>query len=152
MRDVVLALAQDFDIIDVAAAAVKMVHDAETTSALAATHVPPPGEAREQRGRGGREKPSRTPSARKAPSASSNDEDWTTLWVGAGKRAGMRPGDIVGAIAGEAGVDKSAVGAIKIADGFSLVQVDSSLASRILAALKNAKVRGQKVQVRRDRA
>ncbi len=151
MRDVVLALAQDFDIIDVAAAAVKMVHDAETTSALASTHVPTPSE---QRGRGDRptrgERAARGDSRRAA--ARGDDEAWTTLWVGAGKRAGIRPGDLVGAIAGESGVDKTAVGAIKIADGFSLVQVDASLASRILAALKNAKIRGQKVQVRRDRA
>jgi ATP-dependent RNA helicase DeaD len=74
------------------------------------------------------------------------------LWIGAGKRAGVGPGDFVGAITGEAGVDKSAVGAIKILEGYSLVEVDESHASRIAAALKNTKIRGQKVQVRRDRA
>ena len=158
MRDVVLALAQDFDVIDVAAAAVKMVHDAETTSRLAATPVPAPVAGREPRGR---ERPSRERSAptrgpresgRGAAAAGANEPDWAVLWVGAGKRAGVGPGDFVGAITGEAGVDKSAVGAIKILEGYSLVQVDETLAGRIVAALKNTKIRGQKVQVRRDRA
>jgi ATP-dependent RNA helicase DeaD len=151
MRDVVLALAQDFDVIDVAAAAVKMVHDAETTSRLAATPVPAAGEAREKRGRERGAEP-RAPREGARPSSPSDDIVWTVLWVGAGKRAGVGPGDLVGAIAGEAGVDKSAVGAIKILEGYSLVQVDESLASRIIAALKNTKLRGQKVQVRRERA
>jgi ATP-dependent RNA helicase DeaD len=156
MRDVVLALAQDFDVIDVAAAAVKMVHDAETTSRLATTHVPAAGEAREKRGqdRPGRERSAapRAPREGARSARSADDIVWTVLWVGAGKRAGVGPGDLVGAIAGEAGVDKSAVGAIKILEGYSLVQVDESLASRIIAALKNTKLRGQKVQVRRERA
>lgn len=155
MRDVVLALAQDFDVIDVAAAAVKMVHDAETTSRLGTAPVPVPGETRER----GRERPSRERSEPRVPRESTpragraeEDTVWTVLWVGAGKRAGVGPGDLVGAIAGEAGVDKSAVGAIKILEGYSLVQVDEALASRIMAALKNTKIRGQKVQVRRERA
>lgn len=155
MRDVVLALAQDFDVIDVAAAAVKMVHDAETTSRLGTAPVPVPGETRER----GRERPSRERSEPRVPRESppragraEEDTVWTVLWVGAGKRAGVGPGDLVGAIAGEAGVDKSAVGAIKILEGYSLVQVDEALASRIMAALKNTKIRGQKVQVRRERA
>jgi ATP-dependent RNA helicase DeaD len=161
MRDVVLALAQDFDVIDVAAAAVKMVHDAETTSRLATTPVPAAGEAREKRGpeRPGRERGATprapregTPREGTRPARAGDDIVWTVLWVGAGKRAGVGPGDLVGAIAGEAGVDKSAVGAIKILEGYSLVQVDESFASRIITALKNTKLRGQKVQVRRERA
>ncbi len=160
MRDVVLALAQDFDVIDVAAAAVKMVHDAETTSRLATTHVPTPSEARERRpaGRerttGDRPAPSRAtrPEGRTSAHPADGDTEWTVLWVGAGKRAGIGPGDLVGAITGEAGVDKSAIGAIKILEGYSLVQTAEPLASRIVAALKNTKIRGQKVQVRRERA
>jgi len=157
MRDVVLALAQDFDVIDVAAAAVKMVHDAETTSRLATIPVPAAGETHDKRS--SRERPvrsrsteTRAPREGDRPARAVDDIEWTVLWIGAGKRAGVGPGDLVGAIAGEAGVDKSAVGAIKILEGYSLVQVDESHASRIVAALKNTKIRGQKVPVRRERA
>jgi ATP-dependent RNA helicase DeaD len=151
MRDVVLALAQDFDVIDVAAAAVKMVHDTATTSVLASTPVPAPEHGGAHIGQDGGRHHRRQAGDRRRPAAGGDDGTWVTLWVSAGKRAGIRPGDLVGAIAGEAGTDKSAIGAIKVADGFSLVQVEESLAGRIIAALKKTKVRGQRVQVRRDR-
>ncbi len=53
---------------------------------------------------------------------------WVRLYVGGGRRAGMRPGDLVGAIANEAGVPGSDIGAIQIADAFSLVDVAEATA------------------------
>ena len=58
------------------------------------------------------------------------------LFLGAGRKAGIRPGDLVGAITGEAGVTSRSVGAIEIADNFSLVEVPESLADDIIAALR----------------
>ena len=73
------------------------------------------------------------------------------LFVGAGRQAGIRPGDLVGAITGEAGVTSRSVGAIQIADKFSLVDVPENLADEIIAALKATTIRGKKIPVRRDR-
>jgi len=73
------------------------------------------------------------------------------LFVGAGRKAGIRPGDLVGAITGEAGVTSRSVGAIQIADAFSLVEVPEPLADQIIAALKATTIRGKKILVRRDR-
>ena len=73
------------------------------------------------------------------------------LHVGAGKRAGVRPGDLVGAIAGEAQVDSSELGAITIGDSHSLVEVPESLAERIVSALRATKIRGFRVAVRLER-
>ena len=73
------------------------------------------------------------------------------LFLGAGRKAGIRPGDLVGAITGEAGLTSRSVGAIEIADNFSLVDVPESLADNIIAALKATTIRGKKVPVRRDR-
>jgi ATP-dependent RNA helicase DeaD len=73
------------------------------------------------------------------------------LFVGAGRKAGIRPGDLVGAITGEAGVTAREVGAIQIADGFSLVEVPETLADEIIAALKATTIRGKRILVRRDR-
>jgi ATP-dependent RNA helicase DeaD len=78
-------------------------------------------------------------------------EEMTRLFVGAGRRAGIRPGDLVGAITGEAGIDSRDIGAIEISDGFSLVEVPESRAADIIAALKATKLRGAKVTVRRER-
>jgi ATP-dependent RNA helicase DeaD len=137
MRDVVATLAQDFDVMDIAAAAVKLVHEASESAPVtsgskgqAAPAVPPNRVARR----------------------TDDDVERAVLWINVGKRAGVRPGDIVGAITGEAGVESNAVGGIKITDGYSLVEVAVPLAEQIIAALKRTSIRGQRVDVRRDRS
>jgi len=82
---------------------------------------------------------------------SDGDGERVRLFVGAGRAAGVRPADLVGAITGEAGVPSRALGAIEIADKFSLVEVPDALADRIVAALKATKIRGNKVHVRREK-
>ena len=62
----------------------------------------------------------------------------------------MKPGDLVGAIANEVGIESSAIGAIEIADRFSLVQVPEEIAEEIIAALRSTTIKGKKVPVRRD--
>ena len=52
------------------------------------------------------------------------------LFVGAGRRAGIRPGDLVGAITGEVGIQSRSIGAIEINDGFSLVEVPEGAGRR----------------------
>ncbi len=75
----------------------------------------------------------------------------TRLFVGAGRAAGMRPGDLVGAITNEAGLRGGDIGAIQIADGFSLVEVPEAAAEHVIGALRAATIRGVKVAVRRER-
>ena len=75
----------------------------------------------------------------------------TRVYVGAGRKSGVRPGDLVGAIANEAGVDSSNIGAIEIADRFSLVEVPERMAERIIDALRSTTIKGKRVPVRRDR-
>jgi hypothetical protein len=78
-------------------------------------------------------------------------EEVAMLFVGAGREAGIRPGDLVGAITGEAGINSRELGAIEIADRFSLIDVPESRAEEIVAALRATTLRGKKVVVRRDR-
>ena len=73
------------------------------------------------------------------------------LFLGAGRVAGIRPADLVGAVTGEAGVPSSALGAIEIADKFSLIEVPETLAESIIAALRATTIRGKKVFVRLER-
>jgi len=75
----------------------------------------------------------------------------TRVFVGLGRAGGVRPGDLVGAITNEAGLQGKDVGAIQIADGFSLVEVPEAAAERVIGALRGATIRGQKVVVRRER-
>ena len=74
------------------------------------------------------------------------------LYIGAGRLAKVRPADLVGAIANEVGIDASAIGAIQIADRFSIVEVPDEIADDIIAALRETTIKGRQVLVRRDRA
>ncbi|MEC4681767.1 MAG: DEAD/DEAH box helicase [Nitrospirota bacterium] len=71
-----------------------------------------------------------------------------SLHVGAGRTAGIRPGDLVGAIVNEAGLNSNVIGPIKIADQFSLVQVPDELAKGIIKAISRTRIKGKKVTVR----
>jgi len=159
LRSVVEGLASEFDALDIAAAAVKLLQEAQDegrdTEETEIPNVTPAPERRERPGkfggppgRSGPGRPDRGAKSRGAPPT----WDVTRLWIGAGRHAGMRPADLVGAIAGEAGVESSKIGAIQIGDSFSLVEVPESEANRIIAALKNTTLRGRKVLVRKDRS
>jgi ATP-dependent RNA helicase DeaD len=84
-------------------------------------------------------------------SSRAQDGDLTRLFVGAGRRAGVRPGDLVGAITGEVGIQSRLIGAIEINDGFSLVEVPEEIADDVIDALRATKLRGVRVTVRRER-
>jgi ATP-dependent RNA helicase DeaD len=167
-RRVVEELAAEFDVMDVAAAAVKYIQEnRDDGKAVDEEEIPvvappsekrprvekaegkgPPGRAGKGPGPGGR--PSRE---ERGPRRQAERPDWdiTRLYIGAGRNAGMRPADLVGAIAGEAGLESSRIGAIQIADAFSLVEVPEPDAERIITALRHATLRGRKVPIRRDR-
>ena len=78
------------------------------------------------------------------------EEGMTRLFIGAGREMGIRPSDIVGAIANEAGIASRRIGAIDIADRFTLVEVDSPVAQAVVAALRETTIKGRNVIVRRD--
>ncbi len=72
----------------------------------------------------------------------------TTIFLGAGKETGLRPGDVVGAIANEAGLESKDIGPIQISDRFTLVDVPSMDASRVVQVMRGTTLRGRKVIVR----
>ena len=87
----------------------------------------------------------------RAPERGGFGSGLTRVFVGLGRAGGVRPGDLVGAITNEAGLEGRDIGAIQIADGFSLVEVPEAAAERVIGALRGATLRGQKVIVRRER-
>jgi hypothetical protein len=72
--------------------------------------------------------------------------DKRRLFSGAGTRSGIRPADLVGAIAGETGVPGTMLGPIKIAETFSLVDVPEEFAAEIIGRMKNANLRASRPQ------
>ncbi len=74
-----------------------------------------------------------------------------TLVVNAGRRAGLRPADLVGAIANEAQIPSKSIGAIQVTESFSRVEVPEKSAAHVAAVLRGTTLRGRKVSVRLER-
>jgi ATP-dependent RNA helicase DeaD len=70
------------------------------------------------------------------------------VYVGAGREVGIRPSDLVGAIANEARVNASVIGAIEIEGRFSIVDIPVDMAQGIVDALSRSRIKGRKVPVR----
>ena len=75
----------------------------------------------------------------------------TRIFVGVGRLAGIRPGDLVGAIAGEAGLNGKDIGAIQLADRFALVEVPDQEVDHVISSLRGTTTKGRKATVRRER-
>lgn len=149
-RVVVESLAEEFDPFDVALAAVRLAHsssvgaDDDGEEEIPDVHLDRQ-EARRSREFGGR---SERPRGRSAPGDRSGA---TRLYISVGRDAGVRPQDLVGAITGETQLRGRQIGAIEIAQKFSLVEVPDEAAEEVIAALRGSKIRGRKATVRRER-
>ncbi len=69
------------------------------------------------------------------------------LFLSLGRAEGLRPSDLVGAIANEAGLAGKEIGAIDIMDHCAFVEVPSGSAERVVQALRAATLRGRRVRV-----
>ncbi|MGH3648729.1 MAG: DbpA RNA binding domain-containing protein, partial [Micromonosporaceae bacterium] len=135
------------DLMEVALAAVKLAHEAQ--GAPTEEEIPEISEkpARAVRGdTSGRDAGGRGPRRQ-----AGRDGLDARLFLGVGRRAGIRPQDLVGAIAGESGLSGRDIGSIEISDRFSLVEVPESAVDEVVAALRRSTIKGKKVTVRRDR-
>ncbi|QEH33549.1 DEAD-box ATP-dependent RNA helicase CshA [Aquisphaera giovannonii] len=152
-RVVVETLAGEFDVVDVAMAAVKLLHQSDSNGEQDADEIPDV-EIWDRPRRDDRPRPGNPRDGRGRPARGGGEGrgDMSKIYVGAGRAAGIRPQDLVGAITNEAGLTGGQVGGIDIADRFSLVEVPEDLVESVIAALRSTKLKGRKVTVRRDRA
>ncbi|MFJ3662406.1 DEAD/DEAH box helicase [Streptomyces sp. NPDC090119] len=148
-RVVVETLGDEFDVMDVALAAVKLAHESGG-AAFDEEEIPElaPRDRDRDRGDRGRGDRDRGPRGRRPQRTSPG---MTRLFVGAGRSSGVRPQDLVGAIAGETRLSGRDIGAIEIADRFSLVEVPEEAADDVVNAMRGANVKGRRAQVRRER-
>jgi ATP-dependent RNA helicase DeaD len=128
----------------VAMAAVKLVHQA--SGAAGEEEIPDTSPVadravRDDRpGKGGGRRPPRP--------AQTSGARMARVFVGAGRSAGIRPQDLVGAVAGETRLQGRDIGAIEIADRFSLVEVPESSAGEVVTALRASTIKGRKATIR----
>lgn len=76
---------------------------------------------------------------------------YVRLFMGVGARDGIVPSDLVGSITGEAQVKGSQVGRIDIRDTFSIVEVESDIATRVIQAMNGITLKGRSLRVDFDR-
>ncbi len=71
-----------------------------------------------------------------------------TLNINGGKKDKLRPGDILGALTGDAGFAGTQIGKIAIFDMQSFVAVERSIAEEALMRLRNGKIKGKSFKLR----
>ncbi|GAA3592500.1 DEAD/DEAH box helicase [Nonomuraea rosea] len=146
---VVESLTDEYDLMEVALAAVKLAHEASGAT-LDEEEIPEVAPRAMDRGTDGR-----GPDRRRGPDGERHTRapagGMTRLFFSVGRSAGIRPQDLVGAIAGESSLSGRDIGAIDIADRFSLVEVPQESADEVIAALRQATIKGRRPTVRRER-
>lgn len=77
----------------------------------------------------------------------SGREDMTRLFINLGKNQNVKPGDILGAIAGESGISGRFVGSIDMYDKYTFVEVPRDKADVVMDAMNNVKIKGRNVHM-----
>ena len=149
-RSIVESLAEEFDLVDIALAALEL---ADAQNRRDEEEIP---EFQPARDRGPRTGPrphakQRGPAGQRPRRERRDESGMTRLFINAGRQAGVRPQDLVGAIANEAQITSREIGAIEIADRFSLVDVADDVADNVIRALRGATLKGRKVNIRLER-
>ena len=163
---VVDVLTQDFDIREIALAAVKLTHEASGAT-VDEKEIPDASQRTERKDRPGADKGAkfdkRRPDVANAPSGGGyakagrsgsvrpqhDSGETARLYVSLGRKQGIRPGDLVGAIANETNLSGREIGPIKLAEHFSIVGVPEWSADDVIEALKRTTLKNQKATVRR---
>lgn len=87
-----------------------------------------------------------------AKGGASLEAAWETLFISAGRKDKMRPGDILGALTGEAGgLDAADIGKIEIHDHHAYVAVSKRIVRVALQRLRDGRIKGRKYRIERVR-
>ena len=155
--EAVTELAEDHELSTIAAAALKLYADEtgrgqieETVDDVAVVSIPPTRD-RDRFDRGARQeqRPDRFDRDSRGGDFRSRSpaEGSVRLFMNVGHNLGIRPQDIVGAIANEADIPGRAIGSIDIFDGYSFVEVPADAAERVVEAISQSGIKGKYVNV-----
>jgi ATP-dependent RNA helicase DeaD len=150
VHELVIELAGEHDLATVAAAAVRMARSGTSApdDEVEIPDVRTRGGVRDREpGRGPRREPGTRGQGARPPKAGT-----TRLFVSAGRASGVRPQDIVGALANESRLSGRDIGAIQIHERHALVDIPEHAADDVLKTLRGGTtLKGRKANVRRDR-
>lgn len=132
-----------YDAAEVAAAAIRLARAGETQRPVEDIREPKPRTERESGGEWSRKKPF----GKRQPGK--QEQGMVRLTLNAGRTHGIQPGDVVGAIAGEAGIPGRAIGAIDIHADETFVDVKDVHVDRVIKRMHQRTMRGRKVSLKR---
>lgn len=143
-------LEEDYTSLDLAAALLKMTMGEDNEDVID-TREPRSlddlesfyGNSGRGRGRGG----NGNGNGRSRGDSSREREDMARLFINIGKNQNVRPGDILGAIAGESGMPGKMVGSIDMYDKYTFVEVPRENADVVLKAMKDVKIKGKNIHM-----
>jgi ATP-dependent RNA helicase DeaD len=75
------------------------------------------------------------------------EEGMVRLFINLGKNQRIKPGDILGAIAGETGMPGKLIGSIDMYDKYTFVEVPREYASEVIQVMKTAKIKGKSINI-----
>lgn len=78
-----------------------------------------------------------------------SNEKISRLFINIGKKSKIKPGDILGAIAGETGIPGNTIGEIALYDNYCFVDVPEKFSDKIIKTMNKSNIRGNKVKVQR---
>ena len=133
-------LEEDYTTLDLAAALLKMMMGEEGEELLEENRPLRELEDLEDESR-------RSRGGRNGRGSRGRNEDVARLFINIGKNQGIRPGDILGAIAGESGMPGRMVGSIDMFDNYTFVEVPREHADDVLQAMRGAKIKGKNVHM-----
>ena len=133
-------LEEDYTTLDLAAALLKMMMGEEGEELLEENRPLRELEDLEDESR-------RSRGGRNGRGSRGRNEDVARLFINIGKNQGVRPGDILGAIAGESGMPGRMVGSIDMFDNYTFVEVPREHADVVLQAMRGAKIKGKNVHM-----
>ena len=106
---------------------------------------------KEQRGRRdgryGRGRDARGQRSGRGGRGRSQDNGMARLFLNVGRDQNIKPGDVLGAIAGESGISGRMIGSIDMYDKYTFVEVPEDCAGEVLECMKRVKIRGKNVRM-----
>jgi ATP-dependent RNA helicase DeaD len=132
-------LLESYDGIEIAAAALRLLEQSRSSGAKIVAESARGGVAI---ARG----PADVPNDAHAPAG-----EGTKIFLTVGERDGVRAGDLVGAIAGTAGIPGTSVGRVEIRDTHSLVEIVGADAEAVASKITGISIKGRRVVARLER-
>ena len=152
-NEVLHALSGEHNMRTIALAAIKLTHEAGGAS-TDDVEIPDASkrfdrhQGRPTPAKNGQRGPS-TGASRPEERKRGDDEPTAYLFVGLGRKSGLRPADLVGAIANESRLVGRQIGPIRISDNFSVVGVPERTVEEVIAAMRSTVIRGKRANIRR---